>query len=87
MTHFKLLSAALIATAMLAAPAIAREDHSTSRHIARNAEAAGPGTVYVDGRPCYPAPRVGAFASQPWTNSGNVPCMPSPDYYDYYYDY
>ena len=51
------------------------------RHFAPNPEAATPGAIYVDGRACYPAPRVGAFASQPWTNSNNIPCYPTPDYY------
>jgi hypothetical protein len=34
MTELKLLTAALIATAMLAAPAMARESYVTSRHLA-----------------------------------------------------
>jgi len=34
MTKVKLLSAALIAAAMLATPAMARESHVTSRHLA-----------------------------------------------------
>ena len=33
----KLLSAALIAAAMLATPAMARESHVSSRHLAQNA--------------------------------------------------
>jgi hypothetical protein len=75
MTHLKLLSAGFVAVAMLAAPAMAREGH-TSRH---HAEAANPGAapapIDVAGRLCYPAPRVGAFATEPWTG-GNVPCEP-----------
>lgn len=75
MTRSKILSAALIGAAMLATPAMARETHAV-RHIADRANA----TVttresYVDGRGCIPAPRVGAFASQPWDN-GPPPCEP-----------
>ena len=39
MTRTKLLSAALFAAAMLAAPAMARESHVTSRHLAEDANA------------------------------------------------
>ena len=38
MTKLKLLSAALIASAMLATPAMARESHVTSRHLVLDAE-------------------------------------------------
>jgi hypothetical protein len=31
--------------------------------------------IYQDGRACVPAPRVGAFATAPWTGN-NVPCEP-----------
>jgi hypothetical protein len=77
MTKIKLLSAALIAAAMLATPAMARESHVTSsRHLAENANAsASPRARYVDGRVCIPAPRVGAFATAPW-GGDNVPCEP-----------
>jgi hypothetical protein len=64
MTTLKLLSAALIAAATLATPAMAREGHVTSRHQATTS----------DGRVCVPAPAVGAFATQPW-DSG-PPCEP-----------
>jgi hypothetical protein len=73
MTNFRLLSAALIAGAMLATPAMARESHVTSRSVAAQANASA---RYVDGRVCVPAPRVGAFATEPWTGN-NVPCEPS----------
>lgn len=67
MTTFKLLSAALIATAMVATPAMARESKSAVRqHTATT----------VDGA-CTRAPAVGAFASQPWVNP---PCEPSTVY-------
>jgi hypothetical protein len=78
MNKLKLLSAGLIAATMLAAPAMAREHYATSRSFAANADAnLAPGTRYVDGRLCYPAPRVGAFATAPWDNE-NVPCYPAP---------
>jgi hypothetical protein len=65
----KLLSAALIAAAMLATPAMARESHVTAQHRA-NAT-----VTTVDGRLCAPAPAVGAFATQPWDNG--PPCEPA----------
>ena len=71
MTKVKLLSAALIAAATLATPAMARESHVTLKHRA-NATA---GERYVDGRLCQPAPAVGAFATQPWDNG--PPCEPA----------
>jgi hypothetical protein len=67
MTKLNLMSAALIAAAMIATPAMARESHATSRNAAENAYAA---TSDV----CIRAPRVGAFATQPWTNP---PCEPT----------
>jgi hypothetical protein len=79
MTTLKLLSAALIAAAMLATPAMARKTHVTSRHLAEDANASiTPGARYIDGRPCHLAPRVGAFASQPWENG--PPCEPALGY-------
>jgi len=80
MTKLKLLSAALIASAMLATPAMARESHVTSRHLAQdaNASACSPAR-YIDGRVCIPAPRVGAFATAPW-GGNNVPCEPALGY-------
>jgi hypothetical protein len=70
MTKLKLLSAALIAAATLATPAMAREGHVTSRHQANATTASD--ARYVDGRVCIPAPAVGAFATQPWDNG--PPC-------------
>jgi hypothetical protein len=47
MTKLKLLSAALIAAAMLATPAMARESHVTSQHRAEDANAStAPGARY-----------------------------------------
>ena len=57
MTSFKLPSAALIAAAMLATPAVARTSHVTSRHRA-NASA-------FDGRVGILVPRVGASHPAP----------------------
>jgi hypothetical protein len=75
MTKLKLLSAALIATAALAAPAMARESGVASRHVAADANTRTTnGAHYVDGRVCVPAPAVGAFATQPWDNG--PPCEP-----------
>jgi hypothetical protein len=66
MTTIKLLSAGLIATAMLASPAMARTSHVTSRYLAEDANAhASPTARYIDGHVGIPAPRVGAFATAP----------------------
>ncbi len=77
MTKLKLLSAGLIAAGMIATPAMARENHVAKRHVAEetNANAFLPDSGFVDGRVCIPAPRVGAFATAPWTGD-NVPCEP-----------
>ncbi|XDV57481.1 hypothetical protein AB8Z38_33910 [Bradyrhizobium sp. LLZ17] len=53
MTKIKLLSAGLIATAMLATPAMAREHYVAQRHVAAAASTA---ERDVDGRVCVPAP-------------------------------
>jgi hypothetical protein len=74
MTKFKLLSASFVAAAMLAAPAMASENHMTSRHLERAAVSVPASARYVDGQVCIPAPRVGAFATQPWDNG--PPCEP-----------
>ena len=76
MTPIKLLSAGLIAAAMLATPAMARENYVAKRHAAEKANAsASPTARYVDGQICIPAPRVGAFATEPW-GGNNIPCEP-----------
>ena len=69
MTKLKLVSAGLIAAAMFATPAMARESHVKSTASAAR---------YVDGRACVPAPAVGAFATQPWDNG--PPCEPATAY-------
>jgi len=83
MTKLKFISAGMIAAAMLATPAMAQEGRVKSRHFSATADAGAepPGALYVDGRACIPAPRVGAFATQPWTNTRDVPCEPAPGYY------
>ena len=79
MTKLELLPAALIAAAMLTTPAVAQEYRPYARNVAASARAgAAPGVRYVDGRLCYPAPRVGAFATQPWDNG--PPCEPATGY-------
>jgi hypothetical protein len=80
MTKLKLLPAALIAAAMLTTPVMAREHHPNARHFAESAhDSAAPGARYIDGYRCNPAPRIGAFATQPWDND-NTPCEPTPGY-------
>jgi hypothetical protein len=83
MTKLKLISAGLIAAAMLATPAMAQEGRVVSRHLVATPDAGAtpPGALDIDGRACIPAPRVGAFATQPWTNTRDVPCEPAPAYY------
>jgi hypothetical protein len=79
MTKLELLPAALIAAAVLTTPVVAQEYHPNARRIVQSApDSAAPGARYVDGRLCYPAPRVGAFATQPWENQ--TPCEPAPVY-------
>jgi hypothetical protein len=77
MTRVRLMSAALIAMAALAGPAMARETHVVRRHVAAEARVT-PAARYTDGRPCVPAPRVGAFATQPWDHA--TPCEPVRSY-------
>jgi hypothetical protein len=77
MTTLKLLSTALIAAAMLATPAMARESNVTSQRAAEQINAGTTSAARdVDGRTCIPAPAVGAFAKQPWDNG--APCEPAP---------
>ena len=64
MTKLKFLSAALIATAMVATPALARENRAAVRQDTAAAA-------------CVRAPAVGAFASDPWTAP---PCEPTTAY-------
>jgi hypothetical protein len=66
MTGFKVLSAGLIAAAMLTTPLMARE----YRHVAKGSDVSAP----LDGRDCVRAPNVGAYASDPYTRP---PCEPA----------
>jgi hypothetical protein len=66
MTKLKLLSAALIAAAMVATPAMARESHITSRHHAEHANASvSPTARSINDRVGIRAPRVGSFPPAP----------------------
>ena len=52
---------------------------SNTRHLVEDAHASAmPGARYIDGPHCHLAPRVGAFATQPWEN--DPPCEPAPGY-------
>ena len=80
MTSLNFLSAVLVATSMLAAPAMAREHHHPSNwRSAQDSYASSvvPDAASADGRSCTRAPRVGAFASDPWTEP---PCEPTTGY-------
>jgi hypothetical protein len=68
MTRFKILSAGLIAAAMLTTPVMARE----YRHVVGGDVSAPRGALGV--RDCVRAPDVGAFASEPYTRP---PCEPA----------
>jgi hypothetical protein len=70
MTKVKSLSLALIASAVLASPALAAGSSVVSRHNTARAytSAAASGV-------CTRAPRVGAFATAPWTDE--APCEPN----------
>jgi hypothetical protein len=66
MTRFKVLSAGLIAAAMLTTPLMARE----YRHVAKGSDV----SASYDGSDCVRAPNVGAYASDPYTRP---PCEPA----------
>jgi hypothetical protein len=69
MTRFKVLSAGLIAAAMLTTPVMARE----YRHVAKGSDVSAPrDPLYA--RDCARAPDVGAFASDPYNRP---PCEPA----------
>jgi hypothetical protein len=76
MSKVKFVSAALIAAASLATPVMARERHVVTRHVATEAAAPYYNSygAYGYGYTCVPAPRVGAFATQPWDKM--PPCEP-----------
>jgi hypothetical protein len=69
MTRFSVLSAGLIAAAMLTTPVMARE----FRHVAKPADVSTTRDT-LDTNDCVRAPNVGAFASDPYTRP---PCEPA----------
>ena len=79
MTKVKLLSAALITAATFATPVLAAQTHS--RHAVTNAYASTTPMRSTETDACIRAPRVGAFATEPWTNA--APCEPNPNYTGY----
>jgi hypothetical protein len=65
-TTIKLLSAAVIVAAMLATPAMARDNHLAKRHVPAEANTITSHTArYSDGRAGIPAPRVEALPAPP----------------------
>ena len=74
MRNVKLLAAALLAAATLATPALAAT-HATRHEVT---EGRMMSTMHRDGVSCVRAPRVGAFATEPWTNA--APCEPYTGY-------
>jgi hypothetical protein len=72
MTKVKSFAFVLLAAAALASPALARGSHVTYR--ANDARAKVSSTL-ADRSTCIPAPRVGAFATAPWTDE--TPCEPN----------
>ena len=86
MTTLKLLSAGLVAAGLLATPALAREHHSRHTTQAPDVTVQPMGSYGYNYAPgCAPAPRVGAFATQPWDNA--PPCEPSYSGYSGYMGY
>ena len=73
MNKLQLLSAVLVAATMLATPALARESHLKAQHRVENANASVAPDVLRNEHSCIPAPRVGAFATQPWENDPASP--------------
>ena len=81
MTKTLILSAALLAAAAtFSAPAMARTHHHHHHYVAQDTYGynagyqAYSGERYAYGPGCSSAPRVGAFAGEPWTTS--TPCQP-----------
>jgi hypothetical protein len=76
MRNVKLLSAVLLTAATFATPVLA----ATSRHVVTDTDTDGRvmSTTQRDvGDSCIRAPRVGAFATEPWTVP---PCEPNTGY-------
>ena len=73
MRNVKLLSAVLLTAATFATPVLA-----ASRHVVTDANGRVMSTMQGgQGDSCIRAPRVGAFASEPWTVP---PCEPNTGY-------
>lgn len=76
MIDTRLWSAVLIAATTLATPALAVESNVASRHLGIDSRSeAVPREHYISRHGCIRAPRVGAFAGEPWTNA--PPCEPN----------
>ena len=76
MSKAKLLSVALIAAAAFATPALAAK--GTSRHVTTSDYVRSTSDMRSGGDACVRAPRVGAFATEPWTDA--APCEPNTVY-------
>ena len=75
MHKVKLLSAVLLTAATFATPVLA----NTSRHVVTDTNGrAMSATQRDEGNSCVRAPRVGAFATAPWTDA--APCEPNTGY-------
>jgi hypothetical protein len=73
MRKVKLLSAVLLTAATFATPVLA-----ASRHVVTDTEGRVMSTTHRDkGDSCVRAPRVGAYATDPWTVP---PCEPNTGY-------
>ena len=73
MHKVKLLSAVLLTAATFATPVLA----ATSRHVVADTNGRVMSTMHREGDSCIRAPRVGAFATEPWTVP---PCEPNTGY-------
>jgi hypothetical protein len=74
MHKLKLLSAVLLTAATFATPVLA----ATSRHVVTDSDGRVMSTMHRgEGDSCIRAPRVGAYASEPWTVP---PCEPNTGY-------
>ena len=76
MRNVKLLSAALLTAATFATPVLAA---TAPRHVVTDTNGRVMSTTQRDeGDSCIRAPRVGAFATEPWTDA--APCEPNTGY-------
>ncbi len=77
MLNAKLWSAVLIAATTLATPSFAAGNDAVSRSArAKTYTSVAPSVRYADrSSSCIRAPRVGAYATEPWTNA--PPCEPN----------